>query len=285
MSLIWGIPYLLIRVAVRDLSPADLVFARTAPAALLLLPVAYRRGDLHAVLPRWRWIATFAVVEMALPWLFLSTAEQRLPSSTAGLLIAGVPLLSALLYRVGPHHDPLTRSRLAGLVVGFAGVAALVGLEFAGSDARALAEMLVPAVGYSLGPLLVSVYLSDVPSLGVVSVAMTLTAVLYAPYALTHLPSHVSAEAGWSVAGLALICTALAFVLFFELIGEVGPARSTVITYLNPAVAVLLGLVVLGEPLSTGIAVGFPLILAGSVIATRGAAARQPEEVGPGPAP
>jgi drug/metabolite transporter (DMT)-like permease len=279
MSLIWGIPYLLIRVAIRDLSPPTLVFARTFPAALLLLPVAARRGHLRAVLHRWRWILAFAVVEMAVPWLLLSRAEQQLTSSMAGLLIASVPLISAVVYRLSPHTDRLNGRRLIGLLVGFAGVAALVGTSAGASNVLALGEMAVVALGYSLGPLIVSRKLHDLPSLGVVSAAIGLVALGYAPFALTRIPHHVSAEAGLSVLGLALVCTALAFLLFFELIAEVGPARSTVITYVNPAVAVVLGVMVLGEAFTTGIAIGFPLILAGSVLAT----ARQPGLVAESP--
>jgi drug/metabolite transporter (DMT)-like permease len=268
MSVIWGIPYLLIRVAIKDFSPPTLVFARTFPAAVLLLPVAISRGHLRRLLPHWRWIVLFAIVEMAVPWLFLSRAEQHLTSSTAGLLIASVPLIAAVIYRLIPHPVRLDRRRLMGLVIGFAGVATLVGFDVGSSNLLALGEVGVVAVGYALGPLVVSRKLSDLPSLGVVSVAITLTALVSAPFALTRIPTHVSLEAGSSVLALALICTALAFLVFFELIAEVGPSRSTVITYVNPAVAVLLGVTVLNEPFTTGIAIGFPLILAGSVLAT-----------------
>jgi drug/metabolite transporter (DMT)-like permease len=268
MCLIWGIPYLLIRVALRDLSPPTVVFARTLPAAVLLLPLALRRGYVRSVLPRWRWVLVFAVVEMAIPWLLLSRGEQKLTSSTAGLLIASVPLLAALVYRVSPDTDRLIGRQLVGLLIGFAGVAVLVGVDVGHSDLLAVGEIGVVALGYSLGPLIVSRKLSDLPSLGVVSVAIGLTALGYAPFALTNLPHHVHAEVVWSILGLTLICTALAFWLFFALIAEVGPARSTVITYVNPAVAVLLGVTILGEPFTTGIAIGFPLIVVGSVLAT-----------------
>jgi drug/metabolite transporter (DMT)-like permease len=268
MSLIWGIPYLLIRVAVREFSPPTLVFARTLPAALLLLPVAHFRGQLQPVLSRWRWILLFALVELAIPWLMLSRAEQHLPSSTAGLLIASVPLMASVIYRFSPHADRLNRRRLVGLIIGFAGVAALVGIDIGGSDLLALGEMAVVALGYSLGPLLISLRLSDLPSLGVVSVAMTVTACAYAPFALTRLPHHLTLEITGAVLTLAVVCTAIAFIVFFALIAEVGPSRSTVITYVNPAVAVLLGVLALGEHFTVGIAVGFPLILVGSVIAT-----------------
>ena len=280
MCVIWGIPYLLIRVAVRELSPGTLVFARTAPAALLLLPLAVRRGALRPVLRRWRWVVVFAVVELAIPWLLLSGAERHLTSSTAGLLIAAVPLIAAVGYRFA-GMEALGRRRATGLVIGFAGVAALVGLDFGSLDPGALAAVAVVAVGYAAGPLIVATKLPDLPSLGVVGTAMALTALAYAPWAATHRPAHLSPEVVASVILLTLVCSALAFLLFFELIAEVGPERSTVITYVNPAVAIVLGVALLGEPFTVGLAVGFPLIVAGSVLATAATPALEPS----GPAP
>ena len=270
LCVIWGIPYLLIRVAVRELTPATLVFARTAPAALLLLPFALRRSELRALLGRWRWIVAYTFVEIAVPWLLLGHAEQRLASSLAGLLIAAVPLIAALLYLLTGTADHLTRRRLAGLVTGFAGVAALVGFEAGGgsSDPRAVAEVLCVALCYAIGPLIVSRRLADLRGLGVVAASLLITALVYAPLGLAQRPASVSAETVAAVAVLALVCTALAFVLFFALIVEVGPARATVITYINPLIAVLLGVVFLSEPLTVGIAVAVPLILSGSVLAT-----------------
>ncbi len=269
MCVIWGIPYLLIRVAIREISPPTLVFARTAPAALLLIPLALHRGQLRPLLAQWRWVVVYTVVELAIPWLLLSRAEQHLTSSVAGLLIASVPLISALLYRASRNTEPLDRRRLLGLVIGFAGVAALVGIDAEGTNIVAVAEVGVCALGYSLGPLIISRRLADLPGLGVVAASVALVAVGYAPVALTHLPPDLSAEVIGSVAVLAFICTALAFVLFFQLIVEVGPARATVITYVNPAIAIVLGVTLLSEPFTVGIAVGFPLILVGSVLATR----------------
>ena len=272
MSVIWGCPYLLIRVAVREMSPATLVFARTLPAAILLIPLAVHRGLLRPLIPQWRWIVAYTAAEIALPWLFISRAEQHLTSSVAGLLVATVPLVAVVIYRVvSPSTETISRRRLLGLIVGFAGVGALVGLDLHGTDLVAVAEVAVPAAGYSLGPLIISRRLSAFPSLGVVSASVALTAVAYAPSALTHIPTHISLEVLGAVAGLAFVCTALAFLLFFALIVEIGPSRSIVITYLNPAVAVLLGVVLLGEHFTAGIALGFPLILVGSYLATSSA--------------
>jgi len=268
MCVIWGIPYLLIRVAVREIDPPTLVFARTAPAALLLVPLALRRRQLRPLLPKAGWIVVYSVVELAIPWLLLSRAEQHVPSSVAGLLIASVPLISALLYRVSGGAERLGGRRMAGLVIGFGGVASVVGIDLARTNWTAVAMIGVCAVGYSLGALIISRRLSTLPGLGVVAASVALTAVGYAPVALTHLPSHLSGEVIAAVAGLTFVCTALAFLVFFQLIVEVGPVRSTVVTYVNPAVAVVLGVTLLSEPLTLGMLVGFPLIVIGSVLAT-----------------
>ncbi len=274
LCVIWGIPYLLIRVAVREITPATLVLARTAPAALLLLPFALRRNELRALLERWRWVVAFTVVEIAMPWLLLGHAEQHLPSSLAGLLVASVPLIGAVLYRLAGSADHLTGRRLAGLVLGFVGVAALVGLDTGGGDPRAVAEVLGVALCYAIGPLIISRRLADLRGLSVVVASLVIAALVYAPWGIAQMPATVSVKTIAAVATLAVVCTALAFVLFFALIVEVGPARATVITYINPLVAVLLGVVFLSEPLTAGMIVALPLILGGSVLATSASTSR-----------
>jgi drug/metabolite transporter (DMT)-like permease len=270
MSVIWGIPYLLIKVAVRELSAPQLVFARTAPAAILLIPIAWRRGYLAPLRKHWKAVLVYTAVEVAGPWFLLSTAEKRLTSSVSGLLIATVPLLGAVLVLIVGHgDDKLDGRRVLGLLIGLAGVAALVGVDVGGSDLRAVAEVALTALGYSIGPLIISRRFSEMPGLGLIAASFALTALAYAPLAMRGLPHHVSGEVIASVAVLTLVCTSLAFLLFFALIVEVGPARATVITFINPAVAVVLGVILLGESLTLGIAVGFPLILAGSFLATR----------------
>jgi drug/metabolite transporter (DMT)-like permease len=267
MSVIWGCPYLLIRIAVREISPATLIFLRTAPATLVLLPLALHQRALGGLLPRWRWLLAFTLAELAIPWLFVGRAEIHLSSSVTGLLIASVPLVGAVIYRV-LGYDHFSRRRILGLLVGFAGVAALVGVDLRSSEIGPVVEVLIPAAGYAIGPLIISRKLDDLAGIGVITASLAIASVLYAPSAVTHLPSSVSLEVVGAVVGLALICTALAFVLFFELIVEVGPARSTVITYVNPAVAIALGVLVLGEPFTWGITLGLPLILFGSWLAT-----------------
>jgi drug/metabolite transporter (DMT)-like permease len=281
MSLIWGVPYLLIKVVDDAGVPVPvLVLTRVAGGAVILLPIALRRGELGVLRPHWRWLAIFACVEIILPWLFLSQAERRLSSSMSGLLIASVPIIGVVLARLTGGTERLTPLRWAGLLGGLAGVALLAGPGALGGDLGSVVLVLLTAVGYATGPLIASRKLAGLPGLGMTAVCLGFAAVVYAPAAALTWPSTVpSAKVLASLAGLAVICTALAFVLFFQLIAEVGPARATVITYVNPAVAVALGVGVLGEPLTPEIIAAFGLILAGSVLATQsGRPAAQPGE-------
>lgn len=269
MCVIWGVPYVMIRVAVRDVPPGTLVFARTALGALLLLPIAVSRGTLRPVLPLWRVLLAYTAIEVAIPWLLLSDAETKLSSSLTGLLIAAVPLVGVGVARLHRADDPVDASRALGLLLGIGGVVALLGLDVGELRAVPLLEVAVVVVCYAVGPAILSRHLSQAPGMGVVVLSLAITAVGYLPVAVLNPPRHLPANVTWSVLGLASICTALAFVVFFALIADIGPARATVITYVNPAVAVLLGVTLLSERFTVGMAVGFPLILAGSVLAAR----------------
>jgi len=268
LSVIWGLPYLLIRVAVTELTPASLVFLRTSIAAVLLLPAVLKSSRLRSLLPRWRPILLFTLVEVAVPWWLLSDAERRITSSLSGLLVASVPLVGALLSRTTRGHQPLGARGLAGLALGFAGVLAVVGLDLRG-DVAAILEIALVVLGYSVGPLIISRRLADLPSLDVVAVSLAACALFYAPVGIAQLPATLPSTAVLAaVAVLGVVCTALAFLLFFGLIAEVGPVRATVVAYVNPAIAVLAGVALLGEPLTLGTGLGFVLILAGSWLAT-----------------
>jgi drug/metabolite transporter (DMT)-like permease len=269
MSVIWGLPYLFIKVADEGVSAPVLVFIRTAVAAALLLPIALRRRQVRVLLPRWRWLVLFALIEIVGPWLLLSNAERRLSSSLSGLLIAIVPIIGAVLAWLSGDAERLTPVRCAGLLIGLGGVALLAG-RAAGGGAWPVTEALLTATGYATGPLIASRKLSDLPGLGMTAVCLAFAAVVSAPAAIATLPHALpSARVIGSLAVLAVVCTAMAFLGFFMLIAEVGPARATVITYVNPAVAVALGVAVLGEPLTPVIVASFALILSGSVLATR----------------
>jgi drug/metabolite transporter (DMT)-like permease len=275
MSVIWGVPYLFIKVAVEVLSPASLVLCRTGLAALILLPIAAARGELRPVLRYWKPLLAFTAAELAVPWLLLTKAETHLSSSLTGLLIAAVPLVGAIFGWV-TRTDRLDSRRMTGLGVGLVGVVALAGLDLGRGNGVALVELAMVAVGYALGPFILSRGLAGAPRLGVISAALTLTALIYLPAGVAELPhAWPKASVTASVAVLALLCTALAFLLFYALVDEAGPVRSTVITYVNPAVAVVLGVLFLDEKLTWSIAAGFALILGGSVLATRRTRPRQ----------
>lgn len=269
MCVIWGIPYLLIKVAVGEITPATLVLLRTAVGASLLVPLAAARGSLAPLLPYWRAVLIYTVVEVALPWILLADAERRLSSSLTGLLIAAVPLIGVLLMRL-TGGERFEARRVAGLIVGIIGVAALLRLDVSGSDLRAVGEIGLVAVGYATGPMIIARRLSSLPSVGVVAASIGLTALVYAPVGIAQMPNKLpSASVLIAVAILGVVCTAVAFLLFFALIGEVGPVRATIITYFNPAVALALGVILLKEPFTVGAVVGFGLILLGSFFATR----------------
>jgi drug/metabolite transporter (DMT)-like permease len=282
MAVIWGIPYLLIKIAVGELTPAGLVMLRTALGAALLLPIAAARGWLNPLLPYWRWVLTYTVVEVSLPWFLLSDAERRLSSSLTGLLIAAVPLIGAVLQRLTRGDERMDPGRVAGLVVGVVGVAVLVGLNVSFKDLGAVGEVGLVAIGYAAGPIIIARRLPRLPAVGVVAASLALTAIAYAPLALPQLPRTLpSGRVMLAVGILAVVCTALGFLLFFALIGEVGPVRATVITYFNPAVALLLGVALLDEPLTVGAVIGFGLILVGSLLATRRSSALAGAEASP----
>ena len=279
MSVIWGLPYLFIRIAVSDLSPVVLVFARTAIGALILLPIVVVRGELRGLFKSWLPLLAFAAVEIGIPWIMLAGAEQRITSSLAGLLVSAVPLVGVVIATSLGNREHLGAASLGGLLLGVAGVAAIVGFALRASDWLALVQMAVVVVAYAVGPVIVSRYLNGLPSMAVIAVSLAAAAIVYLPFAAMQWPRSIPpTDTIVSVAVLAVVCTALAFVLFFALIAAIGPVRATVITYINPAVAALLGVVVLHESFTAGMAVGFVLVITGSVLATRG-----PRETAPAP--
>jgi drug/metabolite transporter (DMT)-like permease len=267
LGLIWGVPYLFLRIAVRELDPVVVAFGRTTIGALILLPLALRARALRPLLRHWKALLAYTVAEIVGPWVLLGHAETRLNSSTTGLLIAAVPIAAAVLL-TALGQDRLDARRIAGLVIGFCGVGLLVGLDFRPTDLVAVLEVVGVVIGYAIGPIVITRYLADLPSIGVVTGSLVVATVAYLPFALLHLPERASGGAIASVVVLAVLCTAAAFLVMFALIAEAGPARMSLITYINPVVAVTLGAAVLGEPITIGLAVGFPLILVGSVLGT-----------------
>lgn len=283
MGVIWGTPYLLIKVAVDEVSPATLVFVRTTIGAAVLLPLAVRRRQMGALRGHWWWLLAFAGAEIVGPWLLLSDAERTLSSSTTGLLIATVPTVGVVIGWLARLGQQLTVVRSAGLLLGFGGVALLAAPTLDGGGWWPVTEVLLVAIGYAGAPFIADRALHDVPGLAVTGTSLALASLVYAPAAAVTWPSALpSGRALLALAGLAVVCTALAFVLFVALIREIGPGRATVITYVNPAVAVALGVAVLGEPLTLLVGAAFALILVGSVLATR---ASGPKRLDPQPVP
>ena len=280
----WGIPYLLIKIAVRQLDPAMLVFARLGLAAAVLLPVAAVRGDLAPVLRRWRPLLAFTVVEMVVPQFLLGSAEERLPSSTTGLLIAAVPLAGVGVAFLLGRPERLAPRNWLGIALGMAGVAALVGFAVSASDLGAFGEVLLVVAGYALGPAILAKWMHGLPGTGVMAVGFALAAAVYAPVVATtrSWPSAwPSSSVIVSVVLLAVVCSAGGFTIFAALVAEVGPVRTTTVTYLNPAVALIAGAVVLGERVTAWSIVGFTLILAGCYLVALRAAS--PGRGKPGP--
>lgn len=278
LGIIWGLPYLFIKIAVETFSPTSLVFLRVFLAAAVLLPVVLYKKQWRTLRGHWRWVIVFALIEMAFSWTALNWAEQSVTSSFAALFIATVPAATAILARLLGMDDRLTGTRLVGLGVGFLGVGLLVGLDLTGSSLLAIAALVLTVFCYSLGPIIIDRKLSKPPSLAVIAASMVVNSIVFAPLAYFTWPTGPIPTVAWgSVLILGLLCSAIAFIIFFALIAEVGPSRGTLITYINPVVAVILGIVVLSEPITLGLIIGFPLILLGSWLATRSAQALESE--------
>jgi len=268
MAVIWGIPYLLIRVAVRQLDPGVMVLLRTGPASVLLTPIVIARRQVSVLIRNLRWIIIFGIVEFGVPWYCMATAEKHISSSLTSLLICCVPLFAVLAQRLRPSGEHISQRRYLGLGIGAVGVALLVGLDLKGGSITWIGLMMVVCVGYCLGPIVLATKLAHVPGVVVVAGATAFVALCWIPWSVVHWPAHVSGETWSCMAVLSVVCTATAFLVFFELVKEVGSSRSVVVTYFNTAIAVVLGIVGLHETLTAGIVFGFPLVLVGCIFAT-----------------
>lgn len=271
LCLIWGIPYLLIKVAIADFSPIIVVFLRTAIAAVLLIPLAAKRGDLMPAIKAWRWVLVFAALEMVGPWWLLNDSETRVSSGFAGLMLATVPLTGIIVNFFMGDKTVFQSRRLIGMAVGFIGVVSLVGLDInAGKvDTRSIVQLLLVAFGYSLAPAIAARKLQGVSIIGLVGVSAAMVAIIYTPASiLTWRSIHPTTKGILAVIVLGVVCTATAFIVLFELIKTIGPIRVTLVTYVNPAVAIVLGIIFLSEKITTGTLIGFPLVLIGSYLAS-----------------
>ena len=275
VGVIWGTPYFFIAIAVEHFQTPSIVFLRVLLGAMILLPIAIARGMMRATLKAWPAVLAFAVLEMVGPWFLITEAERTISSSLAGLLITTVPFIAAFLVGLLGDKSAWHPVTVLGLVLGFAGVVSLVGIDvFSGHLVLTpVLMMLAAAVGYAIAPIIANRMPAEVPTLGVIAVSLTMVSFIYVPFAAVSLPQDIAAgpslEAWASVIILGAVCSALAFVIFFALIREVGPARASLITYVNLAVAALLGVVFLGETVTTGILIGLPLVVVGSYLASQ----------------
>ena len=272
----WGLPYFFIRIAVEDFSTVTIVFARVVIGGAVLIPLAIHRKALLPAIKQWRWVLAFAAIEMVVPWWLITEAERNISSGLAGLLVATVPFFAILIaYFYQGDKSVKHPKTLMGLVIGFVGVVLLVGIDsLAGHISPVHVLMvIVAAVGYAIAPAIAAQKLNGVETVGVISLSLAMVAVVYAVPALIALPAEIAAGPAiesWIALGvLGVICSAVAFVIFFSLIREIGSARATLITYLNTAVALVLGILFLSEPLTPGIMIGFPLVLVGSYFASK----------------
>lgn len=275
LGIIWGLPYFFIRLAVEEVSPFVVAWSRITLAALVLLPIAWRRGALRSLGAHIGPICAFSVSEFIIPFSAISVGEQWISSSVAGILISGVPLTVVLISPAFGVRERLRPARMLGLAIGLVGVVALLGLGTISGPLgwAGAACLLIATVGYAIGPLIIQRYLRELDSLGPIAASLGLaSAVLLLPAAATfphRLPSELALS---SIAVLGLLCTAVAMFLMFYVVGNAGAARASIVTYINPAVATLLGVGFLHERLGVGGMVGFALILLGSWLAARGAA-------------
>lgn len=272
----WGMPYLFIKIAVEDFSTWTIVFVRVVIGAAVLIPIAIKRDVWKPALKAWPWVLAYAVLEMVVPWFLITEAERVINSGLAGLLVATVPFFGLLIGILYQKDKSLMHPKtLIGLVVGFAGVILLVGIDaLSGNTSLPHVFMVIAAAAlYAIAPAVVSTKIPNVSAVAVNGMAMAIVAVVYAIPASISLPKEIASnphiESWLALLGLGVICSAVAFVAFFALMKEIGNSRATLVTYMNMAVAVLLGILILAEPITAGILIGFPLVLIGSYFASR----------------
>jgi drug/metabolite transporter (DMT)-like permease len=285
VSFLWGIPYLFIKIAVDDgVPPAFLAWARVALGAAILVPFAWRRGLLGSLRGHGWLVVLYATIEVAIPWPLIGFGEQRVSSSLAAILIAASPLIVAVLALRVDRSERASGWRLAGLLIGFAGVVALMGIDVAGSSEQLVGAglVLLAALCYGIGPMIQKLRLSEVEPIALMAAALAFNTVALAPVALIDPPDEaLSGDALAAIAVLGIACTALALAFFGSLVAEVGPGRALVITYVAPVVAVAAGVLVLDESPGPGSLIGLLLILGGSWLSTRGKPASRPEHPEP----
>lgn len=272
VGFLWGIPYLLIKVAVADIPPPLIVAGRTFIGAAILIPIAMKKNTFMDAIKGIKYVAPYAVLEMVGPWILITNAEKEITSGLAGLLIATVPIFSTIFSSMRGDHTVWQPKRIFGLVVGFVGIVALVGIESitGSSNPKAIAMVILASIMYAYAVLMITTNLPGVDGIAINGVAMAITSLIYTPIAIAMWPTnHVSFNAIAALIALGIFSTAIAFMLFFIVIVEIGPARGSLTTYVNTAIAVVLGIIILGEPITLGIIVGLPMVVLGSFLASR----------------
>ena len=272
VGFLWGIPYLLMKVAVADIPPPLIVAGRTLIGAAILIPIALRKNTLKDAIKGIKYVIPYAVLEMVGPWILITSAEKEISSGLAGLLVATVPFFASIFSSLRGDHSVWQPKRIFGLVVGFVGIVALVGIESitGTSNPKAIAMVILASIMYAYAVLMITTNLPGVDGIAINGVAMGLTCLFYTPIAIATWPSNpVSTEAIAALVALGVFSTAIAFMLFFIVIVEIGVARGSLTTYVNTAVAVVLGILILDEPITLGIIVGLPMVLLGSYLASR----------------
>jgi drug/metabolite transporter (DMT)-like permease len=272
VGFLWGIPYLLMKVAVADIPPPLIVAGRTLIGAAILIPIAIKKNTFKDAIKGIKYVIPYAVLEMVGPWILITSAEKEISSGLAGLLVATVPFFASIFSSLRGDHSVWQPKRIFGLVVGFVGIVALVGIESitGTSNPKAIAMVILAAIMYAYAVLMVTTNLPGVDGIAINGVAMGLTCLFYTPIAIATWPSNpVSTQAIAALVALGVFSTAIAFMLFFIVIVEIGVARGSLTTYVNTAVAVVLGIIILDEPITLGIIVGLPMVLLGSFLASR----------------
>ncbi len=275
-GLFWGLPYFFIAIALESFSTQTIVFARTFIGALLLIPYAIKFGNLKSAIKAWPYIALFAFLEMIGPWWLITESEKHLPSGLVGLLIATVPFFAlAIVAFVLKDRSSLKPVPIIGMVIGFVGVVTLVGVDsLLGHTSPAwVAAVVLAAIGYAIAPIMATRKIPDVSTSAVIGLSMALVAVIYAVPTAFVLPAEIAAnpslEAWLALVVLGVVCSALALVIFFEFLKEIGPVKASAITYVNTAVALSLGILLLGEPVTPGLLIGIPLIATGLYLSAK----------------
>ena len=273
LGAIWGASYLFIKIGLRDLSPGMVSFLRVALAALVLVPVAASQGALRGLLPRAGWLLLIGAVQVAGPFILIAAGEEEISSSLAGILVASAPLFTALLAPWIDREESSRGLRLGGVLVGFAGVGLLLGVDLGGEGAALLGGLMVvlASLGYAIGGFLVKHRLAGVPPVGMSATVMLASALILLPVAVATAPDSAPGLGPLAaVAALGFVGTGAAFVIFYWLISTVGPARAFIVTYIAPGFAVAYGATLLDEEVTVATIAGLVLILAGSWLAAEG---------------